>query len=114
MIKKIIRTKKIWLVLGLLTGMFIVLAGCGGNQGSPTSDGNGLSGSIKIIGSNTVTPLSTVWAEDFMIMHPKISIAVSGPGSGAGIAALINGTTDICQASRNIKQSEINERKRIY
>jgi len=103
--------KKVWLAVGLLTGLFIVLAGCGGNQGSPTTDGDDLSGSIKIIGSNTVTPLSTVWAENFMNMHPKVSIGVSGPGSGAGIAALINGTTDICQASRTIKLKEIDEAK---
>jgi phosphate transport system substrate-binding protein len=103
--------KKGWLALGLLAGLFMVIAGCGGNQGSPTTDGNGLSGSIKVIGSNTVTPLSTVWAEEFMKLHPDVSIGVSGPGSGAGIAALINGTTDICQASREIKSKEIDEAK---
>ena len=65
--------------------------------------------SINITGSNTVTPLSAVWAEEFMKTHPEVSIAVSGPGSGVGIAALINGTTDICQASRKIKQSEIDQ-----
>jgi len=65
--------------------------------------------SIKIIGSNTVTPLSSVWAEEFMNTHPDVSISVSGPGSGVGIAALIDGTTDICQASRTIKQSEIDQ-----
>jgi len=107
LIKRINRMEKVWLALGLLIGLFIVLIGCGSNSGSPTTDGEGLSGSIKIIGSNTVTPLSTVWAEEFMKVHPKVSIAVSGPGSGAGIAALLNGTTDICQASRTIKQSEI-------
>jgi len=46
-----------------------------------------------------------------MKAHPKVNIAVSGPGSGAGIAALINGTTDICQASRTIKQQEIDQAK---
>ncbi len=70
-----------------------------------------LSGSFKIIGSNTVTPISTVWAEEFMKAHPKVNIAVSGPGSGAGIAALIDGTTDICQSSRKIKSSEIDQAK---
>lgn len=109
--KRINRMKKVWLALGLLSGLFIVLAGCGGNQGSSTTDGTELSGSFNIIGSNTVTPLATVWAEEFMNMNPKVSIAVSGPGSGAGIAALINGTTDICQASRTIKQKEIDEAK---
>ena len=44
-----------------------------------------------------------------MKIHPDVSIAVSGPGSGAGIAALINGTTDICQASRTIKTTEIDQ-----
>lgn len=71
--------------------------------------GGGGGSSINIIGSNTVTPLSSVWAEEFMEAYPDVSIAVSGPGSGVGIAALINGTTDICQASRKIKQSEIDQ-----
>jgi phosphate transport system substrate-binding protein len=100
-----------WFILPLIAiiGIAVLLGGCdNGTTTTPTpTGGTELSGSIKIIGSNTVTPLSTVWAEEFMIMYPKISIAVSGPGSGAGIAALINGTTDICQASRTIKQSEI-------
>ena len=71
--------------------------------------GGGGGSSINIIGSNTVTPLSSVWAEEFMEAYPDVSIAVSGPGSGVGIAALINDTTDICQASRKIKQSEIDQ-----
>jgi len=80
----------------LLAGLATGLVGCGGNT-------------INIIGSNTVTPLSSVWAEDFMDMHPQVNIAVSGPGSGVGIAALIDGTTDICQASRTIKPTEIEQ-----
>jgi phosphate transport system substrate-binding protein len=99
------------LAMLLLAGLVITAAGCGGSQGSNAAAGDGLSGSISIIGSNTVTPLSTVWAEDFQNMHPDVSISVSGPGSGVGIAALINGTTDICQASRTIKQSEIDAAK---
>lgn len=83
----------------------IAMAGCPGTDGG----GDGLSGSFNIVGSNTVTPLSSVWAEEFMLVNPGVSIAVSGPGSGAGIAALINGTTDICQASRLIKQKEIGQ-----
>ena len=83
-------------VVGLLITA-IVLAGCSGGT------------SINIIGSNTVTPLSSVWAEDYMEANPDVSIAVSGPGSGVGIAALIDGTTDICQASRKIKNSEVDQ-----
>jgi phosphate transport system substrate-binding protein len=103
------RLGKKWFMLpvSVLLVAAIALTGCGDN----TAGEGELSGSINIIGSNTVTPLSSVWAEEFMKMHPKVNIAVSGPGSGAGIAALINGTTDICQASRQIKQSEIDEAK---
>ncbi len=98
---------KKWFVLpvSVLVVAVIAMAGCPGTTGG----GEGLSGSFNIIGSNTVTPLSSVWAEEFMKVHSGVSIAVSGPGSGAGIAALINGTTDICQASRLIKQKEIEE-----
>jgi phosphate transport system substrate-binding protein len=95
----------------MLIAAVTFISGCGSDAPStsaPTSSTE-LSGSINIIGSNTVTPLSTVWSEKFMVMYPGVSIAVSGPGSGAGIAALINGTTDICQASRKIKQKEIDE-----
>jgi phosphate transport system substrate-binding protein len=101
-----------WLIIPLmLIAAVTFISGCGSDSpatSAPTSSTE-LSGSINIIGSNTVTPLSTVWSEKFMVMHPGVSIAVSGPGSGAGIAALINGTTDICQASRKIKQKEIDE-----
>ncbi|MBN1161494.1 MAG: PstS family phosphate ABC transporter substrate-binding protein [Dehalococcoidales bacterium] len=76
---------------------------------TPANTTPALSGSFKIIGSNTVTPLSAVWAEAFMKANSDVSIAVSGPGSGVGIASLIDGTTDICQASRAIKSSEIDQ-----
>ncbi len=102
-----------WMVLPLVALITAAIFASGCNSGTATvpttTASTGLSGSINIIGSNTVTPLSTVWAEDFMKENPKVGIAVSGPGSGVGIAALINGTTDICQASRKIKQKEIDE-----
>ena len=96
-----------WLMLPVAVLMIaaITVTGCS----DTTENGNGLSGSFNIIGSNTVTPLTSVWAEEFMNIYPDVNIAVSGPGSGAGIAALINGTTDICQASRQIKQQEIDQ-----
>jgi len=100
--------KKGWLALALVAVLFVAAAGCS-NQGTTADDE--FSGSFNIIGSNTVTPLTSVWAENFMKMHTEVNIAVSGPGSGAGIAALINGTTDICQASRTIKQQEVDQAK---
>lgn len=110
MLKRIKKTKNIWLALSLVAALVITIAGCS-SQDAATSAGDGLSGTFSIIGSNTVTPLTSVWAEDFMKMNPKVNIAVSGPGSGAGIAALINDTTDICQASRTIKQQEVDQAK---
>ncbi len=100
------------LTLVLLTGLFAGLTGCGGNTDAVTEDEQGTTGSFKIIGSNTVEPLSVLWAEDFMKANPDISIAVSGPGSGVGIAALIDGTTDIAQASRPMKSSEYDQAKK--
>jgi phosphate transport system substrate-binding protein len=79
----------------------VVVAGCNGG-----GNGNGEQ-SFDITGSNTVQPLSVLWAEEFMEANTGVSISVSGPGSGVGIAALIDGTTDIAQSSRSIKQSEI-------
>jgi phosphate transport system substrate-binding protein len=62
--------------------------------------------SIQIRGSDTIVNLSQAWAEEFMKENPDASIAVTGGGSGTGIAALINGTTDIANASRPIKKKE--------
>jgi len=89
----------------------VVLTGCSSGSVTAPAPTSTLSGSLKVIGSNTVTPLSSVWAEDFMKANPKVGIAVSGPGSGAGIAALIDGTTDICQSSRLITAKEIDQAK---
>src|SRR3989338_6213087 len=62
--------------------------------------------SIQIKGSDTMVNLGQAWAEEFMAKHPEASIAVTGGGSGTGIAALINGTCDIAEASREMKQQE--------
>lgn len=66
---------------------------------------------IQIKGSDTMVNLMSNLAEAYMNAHPDVSIAVTGGGSGTGIAALINGTTDICAASRLMKQKEIEEAK---
>jgi phosphate transport system substrate-binding protein len=62
--------------------------------------------SVKIKGSDTVNPLSQKEAEKFMKSNPNTSITVVGGGSGVGLAALLEGTTDIAQSSRSIKMSE--------
>jgi phosphate transport system substrate-binding protein len=62
--------------------------------------------SCKIKGSDTVLPLTQKEAEVFMKKFPGSSIMVTGGGSGVGLAALQNGTTDIAQASRKMKLDE--------
>jgi phosphate transport system substrate-binding protein len=62
--------------------------------------------SITIKGSDTLVRLGQRWAEEYMKKNPGIVIQVSGGGSGTGIAALLNGATDICEASRDMKEKE--------
>jgi phosphate transport system substrate-binding protein len=63
-------------------------------------------GTVSIKGSDTMVVLGQRWAEEYMKKHPETSIQVTGGGSGTGISALINGTTEICEASRSMKDSE--------
>jgi phosphate transport system substrate-binding protein len=53
--------------------------------------------------------LALAWAERYQVEHPGVSLSVTGGGSGTGIAALINGTVDIANASRAMKDDEINQ-----
>ena len=64
-------------------------------------------GSITVKGSDTMVLLGQKWAEVYMQKSPGVQIQVTGGGSGTGIAALINGTTDIAEASRAMKPTEI-------
>ncbi len=63
--------------------------------------------SIQNKGSDTLVNLALAWAEAYREVDPSVSIAVTGGGSGTGIAALINGTADIANASREMKADEI-------
>jgi len=69
---------------------------------------------ITVKGSETMVILAQRWAELYMANHPDVSIQVTGGGSGTGISALINGTTDICNASRPMKKSERDKLKQRY
>ena len=61
---------------------------------------------ITIKGSDTMVILGQRWAEEYMKKSPGTTLQVTGGGSGTGIAALISGTTDICQSSRAMKPAE--------
>ncbi len=69
---------------------------------------------ITIKGSDTMVILGQRWAETYMSKNPGAVLQVTGGGSGTGIAALINGTTDVCQASRPMKSSERTKLKERY
>lgn len=64
-------------------------------------------GNITVKGSDTMVVLAQKWAEAYMAKNPSTKIQVTGGGSGVGIAALQNKTTDICNSSRKIRAAEI-------
>lgn len=69
---------------------------------------------ITVKGSDTMVILGQRWAERYMALHPGVTVQVTGGGSGTGISALINGTTDICNASRPMKDSERDKLKEKF
>lgn len=62
---------------------------------------------IENKGSDTIVNLALAWAEEYQTQHPEVNISVTGGGTGTGMAALINGTVDIANASRQIKPEEL-------
>jgi len=90
----------------LALALLAVQVGCG-----PAGDGGGTpapgsASTIENKGSDTMVNLALAWAETYGRLHPEVQIAVTGGGSGTGIAALINGTVDLANASRAIKDEE--------
>ena len=87
-----------------------LLVSCGPAQQAETaSDSSGAY--IENKGSDTIVNLALAWAEKYQAENPAVRISVTGGGSGTGIAALINKTVDIANASRKIKQEELDEAK---
>ena len=62
---------------------------------------------IQNKGSDTLVNVAQAWAEAYPKINPDVAVAVSGGGSGTGIAAMINGTVDIANASRKMKDKEV-------
>lgn len=89
----------------LAIGVSAVLGACGGSQESSGADSSRAS-NITVKGSDTLVILGQRWAEVFMQKNPGISVQVTGGGSGTGIAALINGTTNVAESSRPMKDKE--------
>jgi len=80
---------------GLLVTLIIVIAFVG------------FAGTMAIKGSNTVFPVSQLWIEELKEMYPDIEITLEGAGSTTGVTALFNGTADIGNTSRWLKETEI-------
>jgi len=94
------------MVFGTLIVLTCLAAGCGPSSGR----GEGASGAVRVIenkGSDTLVNLALAWAEAYIQIQPEVRISVTGGGSGTGIAAMINGTVDVANASRAMKQEEI-------
>jgi phosphate transport system substrate-binding protein len=87
----------------------LALSGCGGRkaeaQGAPATSGD----TVENKGSDTLVNLALAWAEAYMAAHPDARISVTGGGTGTGIAAMINGTVDLANASRAMKEEEIKD-----
>jgi len=66
---------------------------------------------IQNKGSDTLVNVAQAWAEEYPNVNPDVTVAVSGGGSGTGIAAMINGTVDIANASRKMKDKEMQKAK---
>ena len=87
--------------------IILFLSACATQTDSEDIPSSQTSEYINNTGSDTMVNLALAWAERYHQLVPETNLAVTGGGSGTGIASLINGTTDIANASRRIKQEEI-------
>ena len=74
----------------------LVLLACGGGEERSI---------IQNTGSDTLLSVAQGWAEAYAVVDPSVAVAVSGGGSGTGISSMINGTVDIANASRSMRES---------
>jgi len=93
----------------LLTGMLTLFIASTGFAGSPT-----LKGTVKVDGSSTVFPITEAVAEEFgkVKEHRRVRVTVGVSGTGGGFKKFLAGETDINDASRPIKQKEIDKAKK--
>jgi len=85
----------------ILLALVLLASACGRPEGGSSR------AVIENKGSDTLVNVAQAWAEAYQTVNPEVAVAVTGGGSGTGIAALINGTVDIANASREIKEEEI-------
>jgi phosphate transport system substrate-binding protein len=102
--------------LAAAVAVCLLQAGCdnSGAGSSPNKSGGGTAKKVTIQnkGSDTMVNLAQAWAEEYAKVAPEVEVEVSGGGSGVGIAALVKGSIDIANASRNMKTEEIEAAKK--
>jgi len=104
------------LVVAVLVVVSVLTAGCSTQpvqaQFGGSSVSNGVAPrAIENKGSDTLVNLALAWAEAYAQAKPEVRISVTGGGTGTGIAAMLNGTVDIANASREIKPEELKSAK---
>jgi phosphate transport system substrate-binding protein len=100
--------KSVYFPLILFTILVVFSASCS-SSASSQADKNAAAAYIENKGSDTIVNLALAWAERYQTEFPAVSISVTGGGSGTGIAALINGTVGIANASRQISADEMKQ-----
>ncbi|MGZ5395769.1 MAG: PstS family phosphate ABC transporter substrate-binding protein [Mycobacterium sp.] len=95
----------------MVAGLTLAACGGGGGESAGAGEGESLSGAVIIDGSSTVEPLSSAAAELFMEQNPDTNVTVGTSGTGGGFEKFCAGETDISDASRPIKESEIEKCK---
>ena len=94
-------------LLVILAGLFVIVnsfTACGNGDGN---EGMGLSGTITLNGSTSMNKLANALKEGYMEVNPGVTINVEFTGSGTGIQSAIDGTADIGNSSRALKDEEI-------
>jgi len=102
--------KKFVSLLLVLVLIMAAAVGCSQEADEPVEEGLGLSGQVIVDGSGTVYPLMAHIAEEYMVNEePEVSVQVGRAGSSAGFKKFIPGETDLSDASRAIKDSEVEQ-----
>ncbi|MDY7080017.1 MAG: phosphate ABC transporter substrate-binding protein [Chloroflexota bacterium] len=119
------KNKSLWVLTGLLVlAMLATVVGCQSSTPTeepteaqatsapnpePTQAPTGLSGQLQVAGSTTVQPLAEKLAEAFMDLNPDLVIEIQGGGSSVGVTSAGEGTVDVGNASRGVKDSELEQ-----
>jgi phosphate transport system substrate-binding protein len=98
------------IVIGVAIFFCISITGCSKKK-EETDTSSAQKFTIQNVGSDTMVNLAQTWAEEYAKINPLVSVEVSGGGSGTGIAALINGTVDIANCSRQMEPQEVEKAK---